>query len=319
MLLNLQPWLDNDPGALDGVYPVTLEAYKTPEGYFGLPRDFQTIVLYYNKDMFAAAGIATPTADWTWDDLRVAAKALTLDKDGDGMTDQWGFTSDLYGPEAFLAPVTRSYGGDLVDMASRTTVIGTPEAQAGLQFVNDVFVTDRSMPNDQQVESYGWDPFLAGVSAMTLSGHWSIPDYSSLTFAWDIAPIPSGPKGRVTTVNSAGFVVAKDTKAPDAAVAFVKFATSEAGQTLAAKIGLAVPIREKVALSPAYLNQTSAAIDHKLFIDALDYARPLPVFRGYEDWGAACGDSLALVWTEQVSLADGISEAVAAGDDALNN
>mgnify|MGYP003422935515 FL=1 len=45
-LLNLQPYLDADPSALDGVFPVTLEAYKTPEGYFGLPRDFQTIVLY---------------------------------------------------------------------------------------------------------------------------------------------------------------------------------------------------------------------------------------------------------------------------------
>ena len=54
---------------------MTLEAYKTPEGYFGLPRDFQTIVLYYNKAMFDAAGVAYPTEDWTWDDLRTTAKA----------------------------------------------------------------------------------------------------------------------------------------------------------------------------------------------------------------------------------------------------
>jgi multiple sugar transport system substrate-binding protein len=57
-LLNLQPYLDADPSALDGVFPVTLEVYKTPEGHFGLPRDFQTIVLYYNKAMFDAAGQA---------------------------------------------------------------------------------------------------------------------------------------------------------------------------------------------------------------------------------------------------------------------
>ncbi len=52
----MQPYIDKEPGLFDDVYPVTLEAYKMPDGYYGLPRDFQTIVLYYNKDMFDAAG-----------------------------------------------------------------------------------------------------------------------------------------------------------------------------------------------------------------------------------------------------------------------
>ncbi len=317
VLLNLQPYLEADPTTLDGVYPVTLTAYQTPEGYFGLPRDFQTIVLYYNKDMFDAAGVAYPTADWTWDDLRAAAVKLTLDKDGDGRTDQWGFTADGYGPEAMIAPMVRSYGGDLVDVAAKKTLLGSAEAMAAFGLMHDMFAVDHSMPNDQEVASFGWDPFLAGVAAMTLSGHWSVPDYSASALKWDIAPIPRGPKGRVTTVNSAGFVISKDTKSPDAAFAFVKFATSEEGQTLAAKIGLAVPIRATVATSPAYLNQTSAPINHALFVDALAYAQPLPVFRGYEEWSTALGDSLNLVWTDQMTPEDGIAEAVAAGDDAI--
>ena len=317
VLLNLQPYLEADPTTLDGVYPVTLTAYQTPEGYFGLPRDFQTIVLYYNKDMFDAAGVAYPTADWTWDDLRAAAVKLTLDKDGDGRTDQWGFTADGYGPEAMIAPMVRSYGGDLVDVAAKKTLLGSAEAMAAFGLMHDMFAVDHSMPNDQEVASFGWDPFLAGVAAMTLSGHWSVPDYSASALKWDIAPIPRGPKGRVTTVNSAGFVISKDTKSPDAAFAFVKFATSEEGQTLAAKIGLAVPIRATVATSPAYLSQTSAPINHALFVEALAYAKPLPVFRGYEEWSTALGDNLNLVWTDQMTPEDGIAEAVAAGDDAI--
>ena len=78
VLLNLQPYLDKEPTLLDGVYPITLSAYKTADGIYGLPRDFQTIVLYYNKDMFDAAGQAYPNENWTWDDFRAAAKALTL-------------------------------------------------------------------------------------------------------------------------------------------------------------------------------------------------------------------------------------------------
>ena len=317
VLLNMQTYLDADPTALEGVYPVTLTAYQTPEGYFGLPRDFQTIVLYYNKDMFDAASLPYPTANWTWEDLRTAAKALTVDKDADGRTDQWGFTADGYGPEAMIAPMIRAYGGDLVDIGSKKTLLGSPAALTAFTLMHDMFAVDHSMPNEQEVASFGWDPFLAGVAAMTLSGHWSIPDYSASALKWDIAPIPRGPMGRVTTVNSADFVISKDTPAPDAAFAFVKFATSLEGQTLAAKIGLAVPIREAVATSAAYLNQPSAPINHALFVDALAYARPLPVFRGYEEWSTALGDNLNLIWTDQLPIEDGIAEAVAAGDDAF--
>jgi multiple sugar transport system substrate-binding protein len=82
VLANLQPFIDKNPDMLKDVYPQTLEAYKTADGYYGLPRDFQTIVLFYNKDMFDAAGVAYPTADWTWEDVRTAAKKLTLDTNG---------------------------------------------------------------------------------------------------------------------------------------------------------------------------------------------------------------------------------------------
>jgi len=85
VLLNMQPYIDAAPGFLDGIYPVTLQVYQRDDGYYGLPRDFQTIVLYYNKDMFDAAGMKYPDDTWTMDDLKAAAKALTLDSNGDGI------------------------------------------------------------------------------------------------------------------------------------------------------------------------------------------------------------------------------------------
>ena len=47
VLLNLQPYIDKNPDMLKDVYSQTLAAYKTPDGMYGLPRDFQTIVLFY--------------------------------------------------------------------------------------------------------------------------------------------------------------------------------------------------------------------------------------------------------------------------------
>ena len=170
VLLNLQPYLDKDPTVLDGVYPQTLEAYKMPDGYYGLPRDFQTVVLYYNKDMFDAGGVAYPTADWTWDDLRATAKKLTMDKNGDGQTDQWGFWAEVYDLEPFWGSVVWSYGGEIVDAAVGKTLIGSPEATAAFQFIKDMWMGDKSMPTEEQLQQYGYDGFLAGISAMGVSG-----------------------------------------------------------------------------------------------------------------------------------------------------
>ena len=316
VLLNLQPYLDADPALLDGVYPITMQAYKTADGIYGLPRDFQTIVLYYNKDMFDAARVAYPNDDWTWDDFRAAAKTLTLDKDGNGTTDQWGFWAEVLDPEPYWGSVIWSFGGDIVDIAAGKTLINSPEATAGFQFISDMWLTDKSMPTEQQLAQYGYDGFLAGVAAMGVSGHWSVPDYSTVAFKWDIAPMPIGPAGRATGLNSAGFVIAKDSKNPDAAWEFVKYAFSDAGQSELAKVGLAIPVRKSVAESPAYLDQVTK-LDHSLYVKALDYAHLKPVFRGYEEWSAAIGDALNTVWTGEADLADGLAEAVAGGDDAI--
>lgn len=315
-LLNLQTYLDADPAALDGVFPVTLEAYKTPEGFFGLPRDFQTIVLYYNKDMFDAAGVAYPTEAWTWDDLRATAKKLTLDKDGDGATDQWGFWAEAYDQEPFWGSVIWSHGGDVVDVAAGKTLIDSAEAAAGFEFIRAMWLDDKSMPTASQLAQYGYDGFLSGISAMGVSGHWSVPDYAAAGIKFDVAPMPAGPAGRATGVNSAGFVISSATKNPDAAWAFVKFATGEVGQSELSKLGFAIPIRESVAASDAYLKQ-EVAINHQMFVDALAYARPKPVFRGYEDWSGAVGDALTTIWEGEAEVPDALAEAVAGGDDAL--
>lgn len=316
VLLNIDPYLKQDPKFLDGIYPFTLEPYKTVDGYFGIPRDFQPIVLYYNRDMFDAAGVAYPTDNWTWNDLRETAKKLTLDKNGDGKIDQWGFWGDGYDQESLWGHVMRSYGGDFVDAKSEKTLINSKEAQAGFELIRGMWLDDKTMPSRDQLAQFGYDGFLSGVSAMGLSGHWMVPDYAQQKFKWDVAPIPAGPVARVTSANSAGFVIAKASKSPDAAWQFVKYATGEAGQAQLAKIGFAVPIRESVAKSDAFLGQATK-INHQIFVDATSYARPMPVFRGYEEWSAAIGDALANVWTGDATLEDALAEAVANADAAL--
>src|SRR5512144_1736608 len=51
VLLNIQPYIQKDSFDLTDFYDASLVCYQTPDGYYGLPRDIQPSVMYYNKDM----------------------------------------------------------------------------------------------------------------------------------------------------------------------------------------------------------------------------------------------------------------------------
>jgi multiple sugar transport system substrate-binding protein len=319
VLLNLQPYIDATPGFLDGFYPVTLDVYKQADGYYGLPRDFQTIVLYYNKDMFDAAGMAYPTDDWTLDDLKAAAKQLTLDKDGDGITDQWGFSTDLWDMELSWSEIIWAYGGSILSDDHTKTLIYDGAAQDAWKFIASMVLDDKSVPDPNQAAQFGGDPFAAGVSAMTTIGHWVVPQYAGLDFKWDVAAFPAGPAGRATSVNSAGLVIASGSKHPDAAWEFLKYADGVDGQTQLTSLGFAIPVLQSLAESPVFLEQNTAPIRQQVFLDALKYAHVKPVFRGYDEWASTVGDGLLPVWNNEMSLDDAMAEIVPQADDVLAN
>jgi multiple sugar transport system substrate-binding protein len=314
VLLNIQPYIDKNPGMLDGIYPQTLEAYKTAEGYYGLPRDFNTIVLFYNKDMFDAAGVAYPTADWTWDDLRDAAKKLTKEVDGKM---QYGFYFDQWDMEPGWSEALWAYGGDIISADHTQTLVGTPESRQAWQMLSDMVFVDKSVPDANTVGQYGFDLFQAGVAAMTPIGHWAVPGYNTGGFKYDVAPMPKGPAGPATSVNSAGFVVAKDSKHPDEAFAFIQYVLSASGQTKLAELGFACPVLKSVAESPVFLQQKSSTLNQQVFLDSLTFSHMKPVFKGYDEWASVVGDGMGAVWRGEAELNPTLDQIVKDADAVL--
>jgi multiple sugar transport system substrate-binding protein len=319
VLLNLQPYVDATPGLLDGLYPQTLQAYKVDGNYYGMPRDFQTIVMFYNKDMFDAAGLAYPTADWTWDDVREMAKKLTLDKDGDGKTDQYGFSCDLWDMELCWSEAIWSYGGEVVSADFTKTLLGDEKARPAWQLFYDMIFTDKSMPDTIAAGEYGYDLFQAGLVALWPMGHWAVPGYATVEFQWDVAPMPKGPAGQATSVNSAGFVVAKASKNADASWKFIQFALSEAGQKRLTEQGLAIPVLKSVAESPVFLQAKVGehTINQQIFLDSVAFARTKPVFKGYTLWADAIGNGMSTIWSGEAELGPTLDAAVVEADKVL--
>ena len=317
VLLNLQPYIDQNPDMLKDVYQQTLSAYQTSDGYYGLPRDFQTIVLFYNKDMFDAAGMAYPTSDWTWEDLRTAAKQLTKDTSGDGKIDQYGFVFDQWDMEPGWSEAIWAYGGDIVNADHTKTLIGDPAARQAWQLLYDMVFVDKSVPDANTIGQYGGDLFQAKVAAMMPMGHWAVPGYNTGGFKYDVAPMPKGPAGQATSVNSAGFVVAKATKHPQEAFDFIKFVLSQSGQTRLAELGFACPVLKTVAESPIFLQQSGSTLNQQVFIDSLAFAHMKPVFKGYDEWASVVGDGMGAVWRGEADLNTTLNDIVTQADAVL--
>ncbi len=314
-LLDLQPYIDATPGFLDGIYPQTLSAYKVGNDYYGLPRDFQTIVLFYNKGMFDKAGVAYPSENWTYADLLTAAKTLTQDTNGDGKIEQYGLWTDTWDMELFWSEAIWANGGDIINNDHTKTLIGEGGARDAWSYIDSLY-KEGVMPKPSTAGEYGGDLFQSGNAAMTTIGHWAVPGYVQSGIKFGVAPMPTGPAGRATSVNSAGFVVSKDSKNPDAAFEFIKFALSITGQKRLAELGFAIPVLKSVAESDSYLKQPGD-LDQKVFLDSLAFAHMKPVFKGYEEWAGVVGDGLTPIWDGEAELNATLDEVIASADEVL--
>lgn len=83
-LLDLQPYLDA-AGIDAGVWGEgSVNPYRSSatQDAYAVPLEWVTVAIYYNKDLFDAAGLEYPQAGWTWDDFAEAAAALTNPDEG---------------------------------------------------------------------------------------------------------------------------------------------------------------------------------------------------------------------------------------------
>jgi multiple sugar transport system substrate-binding protein len=278
VLLDLKPYVDKDGYDLTQLADQGVKDFTTSDGgQYGLPRDLNTIALYYNKAMFDAAGIAYPDDTWDWAKLVATAKQLT--KTDGGKTTQWGFYTETTDMENYWSELVWQNGGDIMAPDNKTTVLDTDQAAGGIQFLQDLIWKEKVMP-DPAVSAETGDAFEQGQAAMAANGSWQVATFDAAGFAYGVAPLPSGPAGRFTSVNPTGAVVYKGSKAPDAAWEFVKYLASPAAQQQLMTLKASIPVNKEVLAGP-YSSSWDGA---KVFADSLSYAKLKPSFKGYDEF-----------------------------------
>jgi multiple sugar transport system substrate-binding protein len=204
VLTNLKPYLDKDPKFKNDFIPATFAELN----YYGLPfGQVPEAYIFYRPDLFREAGVPIPSDDkpWSREEFTKYAKMLTVDRDKDGVVDQWGFADRGQSGFIFMKstiPIIWSFGVDIVKKVNNKWVSGftDPKAKEFVQYYVDLTRKDKVRP-----ESYlGWGfaeglrAWKDGKVAMFGVGGWfadSIVKNTDMKYGdnWDIMLYPTSP------------------------------------------------------------------------------------------------------------------------------
>jgi len=265
VLLNLSSYVD----PATPYYAGALKAFQYKGMQMALPETFSTVVLFYNKDLFDQAGVAYPTADWTWDDAREAAlKIRALGPD------IWG----IYAPIQFWEFYKRAAqnGCSFFNADKTESTINAPECVEALEVMMSMIESDAMPDPTEQAGISDTELFQSGKLGMSVVGIWMFPAFAELPFKWDIELEP-GLKQKAYHFFSNGIALAKNTKYPEQAAKWAQFLTaSKTAAQVRVESNWELPALDKPEYFEAYLSQTPPD-NREVVFKSLEAPVPPPV------------------------------------------
>lgn len=291
-------------------YPAALAPFYWQGQLICIPQNLSSLVVYYNRDLFRAAGLSDPAPDWRWDDFLRAARALTRDNDGDGQIDQYGLGTEV---SLFrVAPFIWQNGGELVDDPATPTrlTLDTPATREALQWFVDLQLKHQVVPDAvAEAAESSERRFLNGRLGMYLNSRRGVPTYRTIeAFDWDVAPLPTG-RQQAGILHADAFCMPAISAHKAAAWRFIEFANAPQGQRILASSGRTVPSLRAVAESDAFLDPQQAPANNRVFLEVIPAIRSVPVMAAWVDIEELVGEELERAYYGQTSLDEAIRTA----------
>ncbi|MEO7001638.1 MAG: sugar ABC transporter substrate-binding protein, partial [Ktedonobacterales bacterium] len=270
-LLNLSPYMARDNVSPSSFYDNLQQPFDCADGsVFGIPKDWNTLGLFYNKTMFQQANLGDPS-NWSWSDLQAAAQKLTSSKVA-GISlppdaSRWG---------AFLF----ANGGQMLSSNGKSAAFNSAAGVDSATFYTS-FEANKTGVQPKDVGA-GWDGEAFGKqeAAMTFEGGWMIPFMSSTypSVQYGIAPMPKAPNGqRGNLLYTNAWGAYSGTKHPDAAWKLIQYMTGASFQKQVLDDGFALPSIKSLANDPYFTQnpgvkvlQDGATYGHADFYGAAD-------------------------------------------------
>jgi multiple sugar transport system substrate-binding protein len=278
---------------------------------YGLPESFSNVVLFYNKALFDAAGVAAPTSSWTWADEQKAAKALTNKSTG-----VWGDYQPISYNEFYKA--LAQSGGQFLNADKTKATFASPEGIAAATWL--VEKSGTTMPTEADgagTPDYDTNLFTTGKLAMWHTGIWNFDAVSKAAgLNWDIAVEPGNTQKASAMFTNGVAVSAKSTHAA-AAQKWIEFLTAsdEMVKTRLATGWELPPVADESKLG-SYLKVTPPANRQAVF-DSLKAVVLPPVIEAQQEMQDAVTAELGNAAAGRKTVAQALTDAQAKVDSLL--
>jgi multiple sugar transport system substrate-binding protein len=291
-------------------FPKMWDSAKLADGKrYMMPFNKSNVVLYYNKDMLKAAGIAHPPA--TWQEFADDCVKLTKTDDKGDQT-QWGAS---HTPSVDLwYGLVYSYGGRVLTDTYDNVLFGNNNAaKVGTQLFADLYAKKYM----HYTTAYGDQTDIGvGKAAMTfgsVAGRTYYEQAIGGKFELGEAPLPAGPAGEAAALYGTNIVMFGNApkytqRQKDAAWAFIKWFTSPHPQAVwAAQTGY-MPARQSSLKDPVLVAAYAANPEKKAGLDQLSGSVLEPPTGGWNDARNKITTNLQNIYLGKVTVADGLKK-----------
>ncbi len=312
-LVDLNPMITADGYDLSAYYQSTLDMFQNNGGQYGLPASYSNVVLYYNKNLFDAAGLPYPDANMDWTTFIADAKQLTQDTNGDGTIDIFG-TARLWWPYYMLLTGATPFNAD-----ATACTLTDQNAIDGFQAMVDLTLKDKVAPSANDLAAQDdWHMFEGGRIAMYPIGPWSISEFNDVIkdFDWDATTLPSGPTGKkVTFLFGNAYSVLSASKQQAAAFEFMKFVTGAQGDQIRQDAGFEIaPIKSVAEGSFLKAMEGKKPANAKVFLDSAAFAESVPTHAHWSEIADTISSQLDSALLGDIT----VPEAMQAACDTIN-
>ena len=284
-----------------------LEMYTYEDKIYGIPKDIDTVALWYNKTMFDELGIPYPDETWTWDKFYKVAKQLTKE---DGS--QYGTAMSPSGNQEGYYNIIYSMGGSVISDDKTKSELDSENTIKAMEFVQKL-ISD-TMPSLDIISETPLDVlFSSGKVAMLNQGSWMVSLYKENEYVsknCDVAIIPKNSDGkRVSMYNGLIWAASANTKNKEGALKLLEWFGSKDMQQKQADLGVTMSAYEGLSENWA----KSSNFNLEPYLEVLDSDKAELVIKPYSKetvtWENSMIENFKLIWENFIPVKEILQKA----------
>lgn len=313
VLVDLTPYTKEKGFDLSAFYKGPVDDFRWESQLIALPRETSSLVMFFNKQLFAEHGVREFTPETTWAEWLEGARRLTRE----------GPSGKIYGTFASggnfnLFQMIWQNGGEIMNRERTHSLLDQPPALEAVQFIVDMRLKHGVSPRPSEFGQLSQGQFmLAGrMATNTTNQSFALDLQRANAFQWDAVAVPRN-KQKAYAQASSGHGITRASKQPKAGWDLVKWLGGEEASKLYAAKGLVIPAYIKVTESDIFSGAGMPASYGKTWRDVLRQARSFAVTRRWNQVRTTFDREFAAALDGTTSATDAMRAAKQAIDQVL--